>query len=184
MESAFIRTWNTRLVNELKKNGYKALESRATPKEKSCIATSSIHREYAFIDEWEYDTKYRSWNAVDKNGKHFRIDCGHDEDMFIKLISLQKQQTPKKDLIDLIKLINKFKGSFFELADELGGYNLDNTLFDFNFGCLCGSIYCYNKDMDTPYWLGNTFDIYDRNGHILHQKYTIDQIMNMDWENF
>lgn len=185
MESAFIRTWNTRLVNELVKNGYKPLETKAIPKETSCIATSSVHQIYAFIEEWEYDTNsHNSWNAVDKDGRHFRVDCGHDEELFIQLISIVKPQTPKQNCIDLIKLINKFNGSFFELADKLGGYNLDSTQFDFNFGNLCGTIYCYNKDIDTPYWLGDTFDIYDKNGQMLHQKYSIDQIMNMDWENF
>ena len=68
----------------------------------------------------------------------------------------------------MIRTLNQFNGTFYELKDKLGGYNEDDNLFDFNFNSLCGTIHCENSDdIETPYWLGNTFEIYDEDGQLL-----------------
>jgi hypothetical protein len=127
---------------------------------------------------FDRENPHSTWNVY-HGDTPMRVDCGKDEDLFIKTISMMysKKQTPKNDYFDLIKTLNQFNGTFYELKDKLGGYNEDDNLFDFNFNSLCGTIYCENSDdVNTPYWLGNTFEIYDEDGQLLGT-FSVNEIM-------
>ena len=167
-QSAFIRTCNDKLINKLKELGYTGFNNSF---ENCCIATSAINKTYCFITEEMFDREHphTTWNVYHGNTP-IRVDCGKDEDLFIKTISMMysAKQTPKQDYFKLIRTLNQFNGTFYELKDKLGGYNEDDNLFDFNFNSLCGTIHCENsEDIETPHWLGNTFEIYDENGQLL-----------------
>lgn len=167
-QSAFIRTCNDKLIIKLKELGYTAFNNSF---ENCCIATSAINKTYCFITEEMFDSKnpHATWNVY-HGDTPMRVDCGKDEDLFIETISMMysTKETPKSDYLDLIKTLNQFNGTFYELKDKLGGYNEDDNLFDFNFNSLCGTIHCENsEDVNTPYWLGNTFEIYDEDGQLL-----------------
>jgi hypothetical protein len=192
-QSAFIRTCNDKLIIKLKELGYTAFNNSF---ENCCIATSAINKTYCFITEEMFDSKnpHATWNVY-HGDTPMRVDCGKNEELFIKTISMMysAKQTPKSDYLDLIRTLNQFNGTFYELKDKLGGYNEDDNLFDFNFNSLCGTIHCENSDdIKTPYWLGNTFEIYDEDGHLLGTFYVNDimeekyndciKIVNIVWD--
>lgn len=167
-QSAFIRTCNDKLINKLKELGYTKYNNSF---ENCCIATCAINKTYVFITEEMFDSTdpHVTWNVYRGNNL-MRVDCGKDEDMFIKTISMiySTKQTPKSDYFELIRTLNQFNGTFYELKEKLNGYNQNDNQFDFNFNNLCGTIHCRNSnDVNTPYWLGNTFEIYDEDGHLL-----------------
>ena len=192
-QSAFIRTCNDKLINKLKELGYTKYNNSF---ENCCIATCAINKTYVFITEEMFDSTnpHVTWNVY-RGDNLMRVDCGKDEDLFIKTISMMysTKQTPKSDYFELIRTLNQFNGTFYELKDKLGGYNEDDNLFDFNFNSLCGTIHCENsEDVKTPYWLGNTFEIYDEDGHLLgtfsvndimEEKYNVCiKIVNIVWD--
>ena len=192
-QSAFIRTCNDKLIYKLKELGYTGFNNSF---ENCCIATNATNKTYIFITEEMFDREnpHTTWNVYHGNTP-MRVDCGKDEDLFIETISMMysTKETPKNDYFDLIKTLNQFNGTFYELKDKLGGYNEDDNLFDFNFNSLCGTIHCENSDdIKTPYWLGNTFEVYDENeqllgtfsvNDIMEEKYNSPiKIVNIVWD--
>lgn len=177
-QSAFIRTCNDKLINKLKELGYTKYNNSF---ENCCIATCAINKTYVFITEEMFDSTdpHVTWNVYRGNNL-MRVDCGKDEDLFIETISMMysTKETPKSDYLELIRTLNQFNGTFYELKDKLGGYNEDDNLFDFNFNSLCGTIHCENsEDVKTPYWLGNTFEIYSKNDDRLLGTFSVNDIM-------
>jgi hypothetical protein len=182
-QSAFIRTCNGKLINKLIELGYIGFNNSF---ENCCIATSAINKTYCFITEEMFDRTdpHSTWNVYYGNSP-MRVDCGKDEDLFIKTISMMysKKQTPKSDYFDLIKTLNQFNGTFYELKDKLGGYNENDNQFDFNFNSLCGTIHCENiEDIKTPYWLGNIFEIYDEDEQLLGT-FSVNDIMEEKYDS-
>lgn len=46
----------------------------------------------------------------------------------------------EKDYSNLCSVVKDFKGNLEELYSYLGGHNLEEDLFDVNFGCICATI--------------------------------------------
>lgn len=88
-----------------------------------------------------------------------------------------KKQTPKQDYFDLLKIYNQFSGTYEELKEKLCGLNGEENQFDFNFRSLYGTIYRRNDgNTHAPYFLGDTFKIYDEDGQLLGT-FSVDDIM-------
>lgn len=183
-QSAFIRTCNEKLITKLIELGYTGFNNSF---ENCCIATCAINKTYTFITEEMFDREnpHITWNVY-HGDTPMRVDCGKDEDLFIKTISMMysTKQTPKQDYFELIRTLNQFNGTFYELKEKLNGYNEDDNLFDFNFNSLCGTIHCENSDdVNTSYWLGNTFEVYSEDDEQLLGTFSVNDIMEEKYDS-
>lgn len=64
---------------------------------------------------------------------------------------------------ELQEVLKNFKGNFDELKTHLKSYYWETDFFDFNFQCLCGTIY---RTDDNGYSLCNNAEVYQQDGMI------------------
>ena len=122
-------------------------------------------------DKWDYDENFPYGNV---------LECGK---MVIATIEYEIEEIDMnvvnaiKDYYELNKFVEKYKGTFDELCEELKGHNKGDYWFDVNFKSISTTIY---HRYDDTFELNSYFDVWqpDRVNPV-YKKVTIDQLNEM-----